>query len=88
MKQFNKLLKLCLTFWLALLLSFSCEKNPADNGTDATPPKLPPAGSMVIDKSVFETNAGSLAKTFEAESKLNYTNAVIRVAFINTSVLV
>jgi len=88
MKQFNKLLKFSLTFLLTLLICFECEKNPVDEEPDATAPTLPPASSMKLDISLFNTNTGSLAKVADPESKANFNNTVIRVAFINTAVLV
>ncbi|MBN2413000.1 hypothetical protein JXQ31_15035 [candidate division KSB1 bacterium] len=80
-------IKFCLIILPVLFLVFGCEKNPTDTMPETTAPTLPPAGSMTLDVSMFNSNTGSLAKAASPESKSNFNNAVIRVALINTAVL-
>ncbi len=72
---------------LTLFLVFGCEKNPDVTEPETTAPSLPPAGSMTLDISLFNSNTGSLAKAADPASKSNFNNAIIRVALVNTAVL-
>jgi len=74
---------------LVVLLA-ACEKNVTDNNTPATTesPLLPPTGSMTMDMSAFDVGASSLAKATQTNTKNNFANAAIRVAIVNTAVIV
>ncbi|MBN2090887.1 hypothetical protein JW964_14835 [candidate division KSB1 bacterium] len=69
-----------------IILSFvlvSCsEKDPV---APTESPVLPPAESMKIDVSFFQKSG--LAKTSEMATKNNFLNASLRVAFVNTAVV-
>ncbi|MCI0512719.1 hypothetical protein L0128_05865, partial [candidate division KSB1 bacterium] len=67
---------------LSLVLVSCFEKDPV---SPKESPLLPPAESMKIDVSFFQKSG--LAKTSEMATKNNFVNASLRVAFINTAVV-
>ena len=69
---------------LALLLAAACEKNPIEQKKSA--PALPPAKAMSVDLSVF-TQKPALFKGAMDSTQTNFNNAAVRVAVINTLVL-
>jgi len=79
-----KRLKTVIVAGFALLLAAACEENPIEQ--KKTPPTLPPAKSMSVDVSVF-TQKPSLFKEALDSTQTNFTNAAVRVAVINTVVL-
>lgn len=86
MYHFNQRLVLWICILFAIVGILACQKNP----TEGTPekPALPPAQSMQIDLSTFGVGGGSLAKIAEPATQANFNNAAVRVALINTVVLV
>ena len=68
-----------------LFLITACDKNPSD--TEEEPPTLPPANSMQIDLSLFDTNSGNTLAKGNAVSQKHFTTAVITVGLINMGVL-
>ena len=85
MKLFRQLVSITAMTFLALSLTM-CSKSPNEPEEDVDAPALPPAESMQMDLSAFGGSLTGLAKPADPTTKLNFTNAVARVAFVNATV--